>query len=194
MYAGSGMGQLAKVRSTCRMLNVITCSIRQTLLDCSELCTKFSRPVLLNGTFNPRFYLESSAGFEGRELCDCFRPEGPWDPDFERRVEENRFYSRPERQLLLSFIQVFGGFPVHGHFPGRCRGAGHGGKFRESCSPANITREELTEAGRVLEPDEYDSNPGMEADWSNYFDWTGDVPTVLERIVTHMNVNTLVLS
>jgi len=69
MYAGSGMGQLAKVRSTCRMLNVITCSIRQTLLDCSELCTKFSRPVLLNGTFNPRFYLESSAGFEGRELC-----------------------------------------------------------------------------------------------------------------------------
>mmetsp|Transcript_76803 Transcript_76803/g.207013 ORF Transcript_76803/g.207013 Transcript_76803/m.207013 type:complete len:165 (-) Transcript_76803:1371-1865(-) len=125
---------------------------------------------------------------------DCFRPEGPWDPDFERRVEENRFYSRPERQLLLSFIQVFGGFPVHGHFPGRCRGAGHGGKFRESCSPANITREELTEAGRVLEPDEYDSNPGMEADWSNYFDWTGDVPTVLERIVTHMNVNTLVLS
>jgi len=83
---------------------------------------------------------------------------------------------------------------VHGHFPGRCRGAGHGGKFRESCSPANITREELTEAGRVLEPDEYDSNPGMEADWSNYFDWTGDVPTVLERIVTHMNVNTLVLS
>mmetsp|Transcript_76805 Transcript_76805/g.207027 ORF Transcript_76805/g.207027 Transcript_76805/m.207027 type:complete len:1138 (-) Transcript_76805:1607-5020(-) len=150
-------------------------------------------PGLVWGSWR-RFYLESSAGFEGRELCDCFRPEGPWDPDFERRVEENRFYSRPERQLLLSFIQVFGGFPVHGHFPGRCRGAGHGGKFRESCSPANITREELTEAGRVLEPDEYDSNPGMEADWSNYFDWTGDVPTVLERIVTHMNVNTLVLS
>ena len=32
------------------------------------------------------FYLHSSASLQGGELCDCFRPEGPWSPEFEMRT------------------------------------------------------------------------------------------------------------
>jgi len=54
------------------------------------------------------FYLASSAHFAGRELCDCFRPEGPWNPDFEMRTEENRFYALSEHNLSVSYLQVVG--------------------------------------------------------------------------------------
>jgi len=52
------------------------------------------------------FHLASSRVFDGRELCDCFRPEGPWDPATERRVEENRFLFVPGANISVSFLQA----------------------------------------------------------------------------------------
>jgi len=135
------------------------------------------------------FYLHSSASFEGRELCDCYRPEGPWNPDFEMRTEENRFFSLPTQNLSVSYLQVFGGFPLHGHFPGRCRGVS-GGALQ--CSVANMTAAARAGAAHVLTSEEYDSNPFL--DTHEFFDWHGDLPTVLEHVVPSMQVDTLVLN
>ena len=135
------------------------------------------------------FYLHSSAHFRGRELCDCFRPEGPWNPDFEMRTEENRFYALPERNLSVSYLQVFGGFPLHGHFPGPCRGASGGDLL---CSAANMSKASLAAATHVLTSEEYDTNPQL--DTHEFFDWHGDLATVLEHVVPSMEVDTLVLN
>jgi hypothetical protein len=135
------------------------------------------------------FYLHSSASFEGRELCDCFRPEGPWNPDFEMRTEENRFFSEPDLNLSVSYLQVFGGFPMHGHFPGQCRGVA-GGPLQ--CSVANMTKAALAAAAHVLTSKEYDNNPFL--DTHEFFDWHGDLATVLEHVVPNLQVDTLVLN
>jgi hypothetical protein len=34
--------------------------------------------------------------------------QGPWNPDFEMRTEENRFFSLPALNLSLSYLQVLG--------------------------------------------------------------------------------------
>mmetsp|Transcript_25247 Transcript_25247/g.39624 ORF Transcript_25247/g.39624 Transcript_25247/m.39624 type:complete len:378 (+) Transcript_25247:1704-2837(+) len=133
-----------------------------------------------------RFYLRSSAHFEGRELCDCFRPEGPWNPDFEKRTEENRFLSLPEHNLSLSYLQVFGGFPMHGHFPGRCRGSTQ----VPMCSRLNVSRAEVSRATHVLTNEEYDSNPLL--DQGNVFDWQSSVHATVRDLVPNMEVDVLI--
>ncbi len=78
--------------------------------------------------------------------------QGPWNPDFEMRTEENRFFSLPALNLSLSYLQVFGGFPMHGHFPGACRGVS-GGDERDTgarCSCANMSKASLAAAAQVL--------------------------------------------
>ena len=149
-------------------------------------------PGLVWGSWR-EFYLKSSASFHGRELCDCFRPEGPWSPEYEMRVEENRFFSLPTWNLSVSYLQVFGSFPMHGHFPGYCRGwAGAGSDGRGACSVFNMTKEALAAATHVMTAHEYDSNP--ELDTHEFFDWHGDLASVLEHVVPAMQVDTLVLN
>ncbi|KAJ1469795.1 hypothetical protein T484DRAFT_1918684 [Baffinella frigidus] len=133
------------------------------------------------------FHIESSKSFEGRELCDCFRPEGAWDPSLERRTEENRFLFIPEANASVSFLQVFGGFPMHGHLPAPCRGL----IGAPPCSLDALNRTTLAKARKVLTEAEYDANPFGEED---SFDWQGDVATVLENIVSRLDVDLLLLN
>jgi hypothetical protein len=55
-----------------------------------------------------------------------------------------------------------------------------------------MSKAALAAAGHVLSSDEYDANPVL--DTHEFFDWYGDLATVLEHVVPFMGADTLVLN
>jgi hypothetical protein len=103
-------------------------------------------------------YLQSSAFFEGREMCQCWRPEGI---EFFKEHVENRFFHEPSSNISISYIQVFGRLPVHGFLP-------------VSADGSHILRPELYGAS-----EEEAEKEGRGVEW----DWEGDAPAVLEQVL-----------
>jgi hypothetical protein len=103
-------------------------------------------------------YLQSSAFFEGREMCQCWRPEGI---EFFKEHVENRFFHEPSSNISISYIQVFGRLPVHGFLPVSAEGS-------------HILRPELYGAS-----EEEAEKEGRGVEW----DWEGDAPAVLEQVL-----------
>lgn len=111
-------------------------------------------------------YLQSSAWFAGRELCQCWRPEGI---QFFQEHVENRFYREPEYNISISYIQVFGSLPVHGYLPVSAQGA------------------------HVLRPELYGASEeaaASDVEW----DWEDDAPGVLERVLGEDYADVLVFN
>eukprot|EP00802_Teleaulax_amphioxeia_P019493 Tamp_19729.p2 GENE.Tamp_19729~~Tamp_19729.p2 ORF type:complete len:104 (+),score=6.13 Tamp_19729:185-496(+) len=55
-----------------------------------------------------------------------------------------------------------------------------------------MSKAALAAAAHVLTSEEYDSNPFL--DTHEFFDWHGDLATVLEHVVPNLQVDTLVLN
>lgn len=113
-------------------------------------------------------YLQSSAYFAGRELCQCWRPEGI---NFFQEHVENRFYHEPTINASLAYIQVFGSLPVHGYLPVSPEGA-------------HVLRREVYGAH-----EEASSEDGS-VEW----DWEADAPGVLEEVLGEGYADVLVFN
>lgn len=77
-------------------------------------------PNILNAKHYPSWndhYNASNLALYPNEQCDCFRnnPKNSSHIDKEETIE-NRYFSDPERNNYVTFIEVFGGFQAHGHW------------------------------------------------------------------------------
>ena len=77
-------------------------------------------PNILNAKHFPSWndhYEASNEALRPNEECDCFRnnPSNGTAIDKEETIE-NRYYRDLERNNYVTFIQVFGGYPAHGHW------------------------------------------------------------------------------
>lgn len=77
-------------------------------------------PNILNAKHFPSWndhYNASMLALAPHEECDCFRnnPKNSSHIDKEETIE-NRYFSDPERNNYATFIEIFGGYPPHGHW------------------------------------------------------------------------------
>jgi len=123
----------------------------------------------------------------GHEHCDCFIPSTTAHPR-DVPVKHNRFFSLPTHDLLLSYIQVRGDYPIVGRLPRACRKSETG---EGACSLANMTRAAI--AKDIAELKEEAEIQEAETD-ANFFDWKGSVEYVFANILPHMQVDVVVFN
>ena len=51
------------------------------------------------------FYLQTTATFNGKERCDCYRQETGYNPS---KIYENRYYNKSSAQITSTYLQLFG--------------------------------------------------------------------------------------
>uniref|UniRef100_A0A6U4JN35 SGNH domain-containing protein n=2 Tax=Hemiselmis andersenii TaxID=464988 RepID=A0A6U4JN35_HEMAN len=133
------------------------------------------------------FYQTSSKLLKGKEICDCFRLDGPMSRNTQNTLVENRYFHLAAHNLSVTYLQLFGVLPMRGHWPTEeCRNKKRG---EDGCGPDSMSKSEVAKNLHVLQEEEY--NTYLK---DGQFDWTGNHMQAIADVVPAMGVDTLFIN